>query len=498
MKFAVAALMHETNTYADNVSGLTERHHFTVRLGPEILGLCGVDTYTGGILDECLRRGIEIVPIISAAASPSGTIRAEVYQEFKDAVLRGLIENPDIDAVVLELHGAGVSEGIYDLEGDLIVAIRDVVGNNIPVTAALDLHGNITPTMAESFTALLGNHLYPHTDCGERGSEAVAVAVDAVLGKTKPVTELVSLPILLPLATTDSGFPAADMLEFATSMEKRQGVIDCTVFHGFPYSDTPHVGVHIVCTTDNDRELAHTCATEVAAWIWNSRDRFLKESHSPDSAMRAARVLVDAGRAPIVINDTSDNPGGGSPGDGTHLLAAMIEHQIPGSAFAMLCDPEAVQEVIKAGVGNKIDFSIGGRHGPLHGSPLKVSAKIRTITDGRITLTHMMRGLKLNLGPSVGIKVGDVDIVITSRPQQTFDAEIFKLHGINPDECSVIGLKSAVHFRACFRDTAAEILTADSPGLTTVDVTNFDHLTYEGKLWPSDATTEWIASHPSD
>ena len=495
MKFAVAALMHETNTYADDVSGFTERHHFTIRSGAEMLGLVGVDTYTGGILDECLRRGIEILPIFSAAASPSGTIRAEVYQEFKDAILKGLIENPDIDAVVLELHGAGVAEGIYDLEGDLISAIREVVGHDMPVTAALDLHGNITPTMADNFTALLGNHLYPHTDCGERGVEAVAVAVDTVQGTMKPVTELVSLPILLPLATTDNGFPAAEMLEFAKSIEKRSGVIDCTVFHGFPYSDTPHVGVHVICTTNNDRELARSCATEMASWIWNSRHRFIRESHSPDSALSAARTVVAAGRTPVVINEISDNPGGGSPGDGTHLLAAMIEQQIPGSAFAMLYDPEAVQQVIKAGVGNKIELSIGGRHGDLHGSPLKVSAKIRTITDGRITLTHMMRGLKLNLGPSVGIKVGEVDIVITSQPQQTFDAEIFKLHGIDPLACTVVGLKSAIHFRACFRDTAAEILTADSPGLTTIDVTNFNHLSYDGKLWPSDLTTEWVASH---
>jgi microcystin degradation protein MlrC len=103
----------------------------------------------------------------------------------------------------------------------------------------------------------------------------------------------------------------------------------------------------------------------------------------------------------------------------------------------------------------------------------------------------MMRGLRMNLGPSVGIKVGEVDVVITSRPQQTFDAEIFTLHGIDPTRCSVIGLKSAIHFRACFRDLAAEILTADSPGLTMIDVCQFDHLTHPGKLWPVDINTQW-------
>lgn len=483
--------MHETNTYAVEVSGLTERADFTIRSGAEILELVGVDTYTGGILDECLRRGIEVVPIFSAAASPSGTIRADVYREFKDTIVGGLRDNPDVDAVVLELHGAGVAEGIDDLEGDLISAIREVVGPDMPVTAALDLHGNITPRMTSQTTALLGNHLYPHTDCGERGAEAVAVAVSAVTGETAPVTELVTLPVLLPLATTDPGYPAAEMLELCRTIEMRDGVIDCTVFHGFPYSDTPHVGVHVVCTTDNDRSLARACATEVASWIWQSRERFMRESHTPESALRTARSLLDSGRHPIVINETSDNPGGGSPGDGTYLLAAMIDQQIPGSAFAMLSDPEAVQEVIKAGVGSKIELSIGGRHGTLHGAPIRVKARVRTITDGRIVLTHMMRGLRLNLGPSVGITVGEVDVVITSRPQQTFDAEIFKLHGIDPTRCSVVGLKSAIHFRACFRDMAADILTSDSPGLTTIDVCEFEHPSHAGKLWPIDVDTEW-------
>ena len=491
MKFAVAALMHETNTYADEVTGPTEFHHFTVKRAEEMLQFAGMGTFTGGIIDECNRRGIEIVPIISAVAPPSGTIKTDVYLGFRESILSGLRDNPDIDALVLEIHGAGVADGFPDMEGDLISAIREVVGPNLPITAGLDLHGNISPRMTSQFTAFFGNHLYPHTDSADRGAEAVSAAVDAVNAVTRPVIELVSLPMLLQSSPTDEGFPAADMNTICREIESRPGVIDCTVFHGFPYTDTADVGVHVVCTTDNDRDLAHACAKEVAQWIWESRERFISESHTPDSAMLTAASLVAEGKMPIVVNDTSDNPGGGTPGDGTHLLGAMIEHQIPGSAFAMLCDPIAVQEAIKAGVGNSIELTLGGRHGPLHGPPLRVVAKIRTITDGRIVLTHMMRGYPLNLGPAVGIKVGEVDIILTSHAQQTFDSEIFKLHGIDTSQCSVIGLKSSTHFRAGFNQIAVEILRADSPGLTTLDVTTFAHSAYAGKLWPTDPDTEW-------
>ena len=494
MKFAIASLAHETNTYAVDVTGYTERHHFDVKHGNELLQFAGMRTFLGGMIDECNRRGVEIVPIFSAIAPPSGIIKTDVYLEFREAILKGLRDNPDIDALVLEIHGAGVADGFPDMEGDLITAIREVVGPTLPVTAALDLHGNISLAMTTQFTALFGNHLYPHTDSADRGAEAVSAAVDAINETTKPVTELVSLPILLQASTTDEGFPAAEMNKICSTIESRPGVIDCTVFHGFPFTDTADVGVHVVCTTDNDRTLAKECANEVAQWIWDSRERFTTESHTPDSAMLTAASLIAGGKRPIVINDTSDNPGGGTPGDGTHLLGAMLEHQIPGSAFAMLCDPIAVQEAISAGVGNSIELTIGGRHGPLHGPPLKIQAKIRTISDGRIFLTHMMRGYPLNVGPAVGIRVGEVDVILTSQPSQTFDSEIFKLHGIDTSECSVVGLKSSAHFRAGFNHIAAEILCADSPGLTTLDVTNFTHAAFTGKLWPTDPDTEWTHS----
>ena len=70
MKFAIASLAHETNTYAVDVTGYTERHHFDIKHGNELLRFAGMRTFLGGMIDECNRRGIEIVPIFSAIAPP--------------------------------------------------------------------------------------------------------------------------------------------------------------------------------------------------------------------------------------------------------------------------------------------------------------------------------------------------------------------------------------------------------------------------------------------
>ena len=41
----------------------------------------------------------------------------------------------------------------------------------------------------------------------------------------------------LTMCRTMEGYPAHELLEFCQQMEQKPGVLDCTVFHGFPYAD---------------------------------------------------------------------------------------------------------------------------------------------------------------------------------------------------------------------------------------------------------------------
>jgi microcystin degradation protein MlrC len=78
-----------------------------------------------------------------------------------------------VDGVLLELHGAMVTEELEDAEGDIISHVREVVGPEVPVIATLDLHANISPLMVEESDALIGYDTYPHVDAYERGRDAV-------------------------------------------------------------------------------------------------------------------------------------------------------------------------------------------------------------------------------------------------------------------------------------------------------------------------------------
>lgn len=486
MRIALGGLSHETNTYADAVTGPTGLDRFVVQRGDRMLRARGSDNYVGGFLDACDELGAEPVPTLWAWAGPSGTITADAFTTLGDELLRRLQDAMPFDAVALELHGAGVVEGIDDLEGHLGAEVRRLVGPDVPIVAALDLHANITDEMAEVFDVFFGNHLYPHTDGRERGFEAVAAIPRILAGTWTPVTRVEHLPMLLPPATTEPGGPAAEMNDLCRTIEARPGVIDCTVFHGFPFVDVPHVGVHVVVTTDDDPGLASSCASEVASWIWEQRDRFRREAYSAEGAVDAARDLVAEGARPVVINETSDNPGGGAPGDGTHLLRAMVDAELEDAAFGFIADPDVADEAHRAGVGARLDVRLGGKHGDLHGEPVDLSCVVRTLTDGRIVLQHMMRGVPLDLGPSARLRCGGLDIVVTSKPFQTLDAEIFLLHGIDVARCSVVGLKSSQHFRAGFGHLAGAILTVDGPGLTTNQVEVFEHARAGRPLWPKE------------
>lgn len=498
MRIAIGGIEHETNTYATESMGTTSLDDFQQLRGDEIFNVRDTRTFVGGFLSAIDDAGHEPVPTLWAWAGPSGIIEATTYEALKSEFIERLGAALPVDAVAVSMHGAGVVEGIEDLESDFAAAIRDAIGPDVPIVVPLDLHGNITSEMGDRIDLMLGVQEYPHTDMFDRGAEAISLLPQLVAGAMQPTTHVERLPLLLPTSTTDEG-PAADIRDLCLAAEQRPGVIDASFFHGFPYTDIGATGASIVVITDNDPALAHQVATDIASAVWDRRTEFTVESVQPAVTIEVAKQTLLESDGPVVINDTADNPGGGTPGDGTHLLAAIIDADVEASCFGFVFDPVTAEAAHTAGVGATIEVRIGGRHGPLHGEPVEATAYVKALTDGRIVYTSpMVAGVRANLGKSARLTIGNVDVIITSRRNQTFDPEIFTLHGIDVTTRSIVGLKSSQHFRAGFRDLATKIITADSPGLTTLDVTVFDHPAADAPLWPLDPNVNWQPSSTGD
>lgn len=146
-RFAVGGISHETNTYCKEQTPIMD---FKVLRGGQILDVFrGVRFYIGGMIDAASELGAELVPTYFAQATPSGTIAHDAYTSMLGQLLAGIREAMPVDGVALALHGAGVVDGIHDLEGHLCRAVREVVGPQAKIVVTLDLHGNLTQDMAD-------------------------------------------------------------------------------------------------------------------------------------------------------------------------------------------------------------------------------------------------------------------------------------------------------------------------------------------------------------
>lgn len=482
MRVLIGGIQHETNTFSNIKTTESSFRQWGWDIGDVILeNNRGVRTFLGGMIDEAERLGIEIIPTFATFAYPSGVITTETYHALVNTLLSEIKKASDYDAVVLSLHGAGVAQNTEDLEGTILAEVRKLIGDHIPLIITLDLHANMTQKMVELADAILGNHLYPHTDSYEIGEESIRLAQRIVKGEVKPTMFLKRLPMIIPTSTTNLS-PAKDVNQLCYKWEEHEEVIDCTFYHGFPYTNISELGVAVLVTTNNHVDLAKEIAEDVGQFIAERKEEFFKPLPSPKEGIEQA--LVHDGK-PVVINETSDNPGGGTPGDGTYLLRAMLESQLTDACFGYIYDPEVVDIAIKAGVGSTINIALGGKTDDLHGEPIQMEAYVKTITDGKfIQTSEMWKGKLVDLGPSVRLQSNGVDIIVCSVKSQTLDDQIFKLHGIDIQDYKIVALKSSQHFRAGFESISSKIISVDSPGLTTMDFTRFDYTNLKIDVYP--------------
>ena len=131
---------------------------------------------------------------------------------------------------MLSLHGAMTTESLEDQEGDLVSAVREVVGPDVPIVVSLDLHGHITDLMVNPSDAIIGFHTHPHVDFFDTGLRAMRIRARALRGEVKPVVVQRELKMITSAEThnTSSG-PMIEIMRRVIEMEKEPGILAATV-----------------------------------------------------------------------------------------------------------------------------------------------------------------------------------------------------------------------------------------------------------------------------
>jgi len=502
VRVAFGGLFHETNTYATELTGATTFETLVAYHGDEILKLAG--TALGGPIDECKEQGWTLLPTaLFHVGNTFGMVTDEAYEQVKADILTRLRQQLPVDVFYLAVHGAGVVQSTPDLEGDLARAVREAIGPEAKIVSSTDLHGKVTDTIAHEYDYYTTCKEYPHVDLYPCARDALRVGVKTRLGELNPVFHYQKLPIVIPPSTTkiDGAF-GHTIREKCIAYETLDGVLNCSVMHGFPFQDTDFCGMYVLVTTNGDEELAKKISSELSQWIWDNRSQSQVFAPSVSEAIKQAGEILDQkGRykpvvagtlsehRPVIIADCGDNPGGGTTGDTTHVLRALIDAQLGKVAFMSIRDPETVDQAIAAGVGSSIDVCLGGKLDyPRGGEPIRVQAYVKSISDGVETIRgEMVNGMTFRLGPSVRLQIQGVDVVVQKGLGQGLDDVQGRAHGIIVEEYDVVCIKSSAHWRAFYSTVSDDLLLADSPGLTTTHVEVFEHTNLTYKVYPFDA-----------
>ena len=490
MRIAVGCIGHETNTFSPVATTIDNFKKGSYHRDGEIITTFrGTRTITGGFLDVAEQLNLQPVPLLWTFATPSGTVAHTAYETLKSEFLALLQDAGELDGVLLDLHGAMVTDELEDVEGDLIQAVREIVGETWIVTT-LDLHANITAKMADYSDVIIGFDTYPHVDCYERGFEAGQLLFGMNEGKIQPTMAYRQLPLLTaPPAQCTMKAPMIGVLNALHALETKPGVVTATLSMGFPFADITDAGVSILVTTNGDMALAETYADQFAFDIWEMRTAFTFNLHTVESAIELAN---ETDGKPIILADGADNPGGGGPCDGTTILQKFIETDVQDAVIAVIADPESVAEAIAAGVGNNIQLNVGGKTDTQHGAPVALTGYVKTLSDGRFILKGPMgRGTVGTMGRTAVIQVGGVEIILTERRIQPYDAEVLRSVGIEPQTRKLIALKSAVHFRADYTPIAHQILDVDTPGVHSPNLFNYDYQKLRHPIYPLDPTVTY-------
>ena len=476
MRILVGGISHESNTFSNVFTGMRQFEASRIAVGDEIPKLYeGTNTSVGGFLRAMSGLGIAPVFTLVAGANPSGPVLRLTYESFKERILDGL-RGPRVDGVYLALHGAMVVTDLPDNdgEGDLLAAVRAVVGPSVPIVATLDLHSLLTDRMIENADALVWFKTYPHVDMADRAVEAAHLLARIVRKEIRPTVAHHRLPLVPPVTRMRTAIePMVSVGRRMVAMEHDGEALTASFNHTFPYADVPYLGAGAIVYTDDDRGRAVDLAAELAESVWSRREMLW---HQPTSIAEAVdRAIRHEGR-PVVISDGADNPGGGTASDGVEILREMIRRDVHEAAFGTVWDPGAVELCWNAGVGQEIELRIGGKVDRLHGDPVDVRGTVTRLSDGQfIYKGPMSQGSRGNMGRTAVLQIGGIQVILNENRVQNFDPEIFRCVGIEPTEQKILVVKSVVHFRAAYEPIARVVIEADGPGISSLDLSRFTY-----------------------
>jgi microcystin degradation protein MlrC len=470
----VAGLSCECCTFSPLLSG---ERDFIVSVGTELAANYG---FFADYPD------VHFTPLRRARALPGGSIEPGFYAGFKQRLLEELAAQGPWDGIFLDMHGAAHVYGRDDVEGDLLAAIREVVGPHCLISASYDLHGNLSQRVIDSLNMLTAYRTAPHLDWYETLERACAMLVRGLREKLSPSLAFLPVPILVPGEQSSTEFePAASLYATIPQVITNYDLLDASILIGYVWADEPRSTGSVVAV-GLDAARTRAAAADLAQRFWAVRQqfRFGVTAGMVDECIQLALQEKDK---PIVISDSGDNPTAGGAGDTPYVLERLLALGAQSTLVAGIADAAAVAACEEAGIGATILLALGGKLDPIHAQPLPVNGTILSLhtvpwpANARAGATVLPNRIAV-------VNVQGIDVVLTERRTPFHHLTDFTLLGLEPTQYQIVVVKMG-YLAPEVAQLARRALLALSPGAVNQDIEHLPYKRIQRPMFPMDRET---------
>ena len=453
--------------------------------GPEVIPYSRSEGFemTGFLraVDEIGPDAFHIVPIIKARGMPpGGPVEADLYAHFKQTLIDGLKSMAAVHGVYLAMHGSMGAVGVVDPEGDLLRAVREAVGPDVPIGVSFDIHANVTRAIAENATFIVGYRTNPHRDFVRTGHRAGEILLRAVRGEIRPTMAFNKMRLLKGGGMgIDLLAPMRSIFSRMKRMDKMDGVLSVSNFMVHIWNDDPEIGWSTIAVTDGRPDLARKLADEIADLNWSVRAVSHGSGFTPSEAIaRARRMWIRRKLGHVIFSDLSDCVGAGAPGENTWILKALLEEAPDLTSYIAVRDEAAAGRAFERDLGETVSLTVGGRLDKVYNRPLSYSGKLVFKKDGR----H---------GKTVILKHEGIHLIVAELPDAAWFPGSFTDLGLNLWRADIVVVKSMYHFRWYFLRSNRKTFYVITPGITNVDVAQLEYKTIPRPIYPLDDIPSW-------
>ena len=487
MKIALTCFMHESNTFIKKttpVENFMNPHYGDFIQGKDIVEhFKGGNHELSGSIDELEKQDVEFIPKMCAIATPSGTVEKEAFNQIVDKLVSE-INSDECDGLIVNLHGATVSEEYLDADGEVLLRLRKKLGKDFPIVCTLDKHANVSTKMFKNADVLIVFRTCPHLDTYDRGVEAAKIIIEMIKKNINPTGTFIAPPMMINM-TKQNTFeePVNQIIKRMDEISDDDSVISASFALGFQFADVPELGSSFLVYTDNNADLSRTKCESVAEFAWENRHKYNLNALEVSEAVEIAKKSKEY---PVILNDVGDNTGGGSSADSTFLLHEIIKQDVS-NYCTVFFDPESVEKCAQKGIGQKVKLFVGGKVDDQHGDPVEIEGVVKNITDGIWEDSEIRHGgyTKYNQGKTALIetdKRGSIILTTLRQPPQSI-GQITHI-GIDPKEKQLITTRGVILPRPAYDPFAAKTILVNTKGTTTADLKNLNFKNIEREIYP--------------